>query len=97
MVCVVILVKVQTLLEWPVPSNVTELRQLLGLVGYYRRFIQNCSTITAPLTKLLKKNTKFIWDSDCQNSFEILKQVGFCSDPFIPKRGPGNDGVGYGC
>ena len=48
--------KVQKVLEWPVPSNVTELRQLLGLVGYYRRFIQNCSTITAPLTKLLKKS-----------------------------------------
>ena len=66
--------KVKKVLEWPVPSNVTELRQLLGLVGYYRRFIQNCSTITAPLTKLLKKNTKFIWDSDCQQSFETLKQ-----------------------
>ena len=66
--------KVQKVQEWPVPSNVTELRQLLGFVGYYRRFIPNCSTITAPLTKLLKKHTKYFWDSDCQKSFEILKQ-----------------------
>ncbi|MCG8113674.1 MAG: RNase H-like domain-containing protein, partial [Candidatus Thiodiazotropha taylori] len=66
--------KVQKVQEWPVPSNVTELKQILGLVRYYRRFIPDCSTITAPLTKLLKKNTKFVWDSNCQNAFETLKQ-----------------------
>ena len=62
--------KVQKVQEWPVPSNVTELKQILGLVGYYRRFIPECSTITAPLTRLLKKNTKFVWDSNCQNAFK---------------------------
>ena len=66
--------KVQKVQEWPVPSNVTELKQILGLVGYYRRFIPECSAITAPLTRLLKKNTKFVWDLNCQNAFETLKQ-----------------------
>lgn len=65
--------KVKKVQEWPVPTNVTELRQILGLVGYYRRFIPNCSSITAPLTKLLKKNVKFKWDKNCQESFETLK------------------------
>jgi hypothetical protein len=47
--------KVQSVLSWPVPSSVRAVRVFLGLVGYYRRFNSDFSSIVAPLTKLLCK------------------------------------------
>jgi hypothetical protein len=46
----------------------------LGHVGYYRRFIENFTKIVAPMYKLLAKDTNFLWDAQCQVSFEILKK-----------------------
>lgn len=48
---------VQKLVHWPTPKNITEVRQVLGMGSYYRRFIRNFSTIVSPLTNLLKKGT----------------------------------------
>ena len=67
--------KVQAIIDWEVPKRVTELRSFLGLVNYYRRFIQGYSTITSLLTDLLKKNRTWEWDGKCQGAFEALKQV----------------------
>ena len=55
------------------PRNVTKVRSLLGLAGYYRRFVRGFSVIASPLTKLLMKGIKFEWTDKCQNSFEQLK------------------------
>ena len=51
------------------PTSVTELRSFLGLIGYYRDFIDNFSSITAPLNKLLRKNVPFDWSDECDKAF----------------------------
>ena len=47
----------------------------LGMVGYYRKFCVNFSTITEPLTQLLRKRAKFEWSSSCEKAFEKLKAI----------------------
>ena len=65
--------KIETVQQWPRPTSVTEIRSFLGLAGYYRRFVKGFSKIATPLTKLTRKNVKFQWWSDCEESFEKLK------------------------
>ena len=59
--------------KYPVPRNVKELRQFLGLSNYCRRFIANYSKIAEPLHKLLAESKSFHWDSECQDAFNELK------------------------
>nr|GEV09488.1 reverse transcriptase domain-containing protein [Tanacetum cinerariifolium] len=56
------------------PTTPTEIRQFLGLVGYYRRFIKDFSKIAKSLTILTQKDKKFIWGEDQEMDFQILKQ-----------------------
>ena len=65
--------KIEAVMNWKSPQNVTEVRSFLGLAGYYRRFVRGFSVIASPLTKLLRKGIKFEWTHKCQNSFEQLK------------------------
>ena len=67
--------KIQSILEYPPPSNRRELMRFLGMAGYYRRFCQNFSVITAPLTNLLKKGQEYVWSTSCQNAFKRVKSV----------------------
>ena len=57
----------------PSPTNVKIVRQFLGHAGFYRRFIKDFSKIAKPLYKLLEKDDKFVWENECQESFEELK------------------------
>lgn len=66
--------KVKAMLEIPVPSNVKELRSILGTFSWYRRFVPNFSSLISPLTNLLKKNNKFSWSVECQKSFDSLRE-----------------------
>ena len=63
--------KVRAVLDWPIPSNLKQLRGFLGLSGYYRRFIRNYATIAAPLTALLKKDA-FAWLQAATDAFLSL-------------------------
>ena len=68
-------VKIEAIVNWKPPRNVTKLRSFLGLAGYYRRFVQGFSVIASSLTRLLRKGVKFDWDDKCQSSFEKLKEI----------------------
>ncbi|GMI67673.1 hypothetical protein HRI_000436600 [Hibiscus trionum] len=67
--------KIQAILDWRPPRNVSEVRSFLGLAGYYRRFVKGFSVIAAPLTKLLRKDVIFEWSEKQQRSFDQLKQA----------------------
>ncbi|KAL5773860.1 hypothetical protein ACOSP7_011417 [Xanthoceras sorbifolium] len=66
--------KVEAILQWERPTNVTKVRSFLRLASYYRRFVENFSRIAMPLTQLMRKNVKFIWNEDCEASFMELNQ-----------------------
>ena len=51
--------KIEVVVEWKPPRNVTEVRSFLGLAGYYRRFVKGFSMTAAPMTRLLQKNVKY--------------------------------------
>ena len=61
-------------MNWKPPMNVTEIRSFLGLVGYYRKFVEEFSKLVSPLTKLTRKEEKFVWSEACQQSFDELKR-----------------------
>ena len=65
--------KIEVIIEWKPPKNVTEVRSFLGLACCYRRFVKGFSMTAAPMTRLLQKNMKFEWSEKCQASFEKLK------------------------
>ena len=65
--------KISDVLNWKIPTNVSEIRSFLGLAGYYRRFIEFFSKIAKPMTDLLKKNRKYTWTDECEESFNELK------------------------
>lgn len=68
--------KITKILEWPLPKNEKQIRQFLGLSGYYRRFIKNYSKITKPMTKYLKKDqTVDTNDPEFIESFTKLKET----------------------
>ena len=64
--------KVQEVLDWKAPTSVHEVRSFLGLAGYYRRFIPDFSKIAKPMTKLLRKDVKFVWSEECEVAFTTL-------------------------
>ena len=66
--------KIEAIVNWKPPTNVSEVRSFLGLTGYYRKFVEGFSKIAIPLTNLLKKDQKFEWSDTCQYSFEELRQ-----------------------
>ena len=66
----------------PAPNSAKEIKQFLGLTGYYRKFVPRFADISRPLTTLTKKDTKFKWTSACQKSFELLKEA-LCGEPVL--------------
>nr|GFB89075.1 putative reverse transcriptase domain-containing protein [Tanacetum cinerariifolium] len=66
--------KVEAITKWPRPTSVTEVRSFLGLAGYYRRFVEGFSRLALPMTKLMRKGEKFVWNEEREKSFEELKQ-----------------------
>jgi hypothetical protein len=67
--------KLDTIMTWPSPKSVTEVRSFLGLCNYYRKFIQGFSQVAAPLTDLLKDGREIVWSKAEQVAFDRLKRA----------------------
>ncbi|GJR23696.1 reverse transcriptase domain-containing protein [Tanacetum coccineum] len=74
--------KIEVVKNWTSPTTPTEVRQFLGLAGYYRRFIEGFLKIAKPLTKLTQKNKSYIWGEEQESSFQLLKQK-LCEAPIL--------------
>ena len=74
--------KLDSIKHMPVPNSAKEIKQFLGLTGYYRKFVLRFADISRPLTTLTKKDAKFEWTSACQKSFELLKEA-LCGEPVL--------------
>jgi len=68
------LIKEEVIVNWPRPTNVSELQSFLGMAGYYRRFVEGFSKLALPITKLLRKTNKFEWTTECEDSFQEVKK-----------------------
>nr|GFA24879.1 putative reverse transcriptase domain, ribonuclease H-like domain, aspartic peptidase domain protein [Tanacetum cinerariifolium] len=66
--------KTESVNDWASPKSPTEIRQFLGLAGYYRRFIEGFSKIAKPMTKLTQKKVKFEWGDKQEAAFQLFKQ-----------------------
>ena len=66
---------IQKLVDWPRPINVTQVRGIVGLGSYYRRFVKNFSKLVHPLIELTKKDKSFVWTYKCEESFQSLKKI----------------------
>jgi hypothetical protein len=66
--------KIQSIMEWPTPKTLTELRGFMGMCMYYRKFVKGFSQLCAPLTDLTKKGA-FKWDEESQITMDKMKEV----------------------
>ena len=91
--------KTATLKTWPTPTSTKEVQQFLGLANYYRRFIKDF----AQMHKLTEQTSSFLWTTECQKSFEILRHLLSSppilsypdfTKPFILDTDASNDGIG---
>ncbi|XP_070040940.1 uncharacterized mitochondrial protein AtMg00860-like [Nicotiana tomentosiformis] len=65
--------KIKGVQNWPRPTSATEIRSFVGLVGYYHQFVEEFSSVSAPLTKLTQKGALFRWSDECELRFQKLK------------------------
>ncbi|XP_058216781.1 uncharacterized mitochondrial protein AtMg00860-like [Rhododendron vialii] len=80
--------KIKSVMNWQRPKSVFEIRNFLGLVGYYRRFVLDFSCLAAPMTRLTRNGTLFVWGDACEMAFEELKRrLTTASDLIMPERG----------
>ena len=66
--------KVQGVIEWPVPRNMKDVQNFLGLANYYRRFVKDFAKIAKPLHEMMRKENKWNWGERQQKAFEELKE-----------------------
>ena len=82
--------KIEAVTAWPQPTKLKEVQAFLGLCGYYRKFIKGFSSIAKPLYRLTQKDQKFVWNEECEQAFEALKNA-LTSTPVLAY--PRSDGM----
>jgi hypothetical protein len=65
--------KIEVVLHFPPPKNVTSIRSFLGLTGYYRKYVRGYSKLASPLFELTRKDVAFVWDVGCERAYQALK------------------------
>ena len=68
-------VNISKIADWPRPKKIRQIKQLVAMVSYYRRYVKNFATVLRPMVELTKKGRKFVWSQECEASFEELKKV----------------------
>nr|GEV61055.1 retrotransposon protein, putative, Ty3-gypsy subclass [Tanacetum cinerariifolium] len=86
--------KIEAVKNWASPTTPFKIRQFLGLVGYYRRFIKGFSKIVKPMTELKQKENKFDWGEEQESAFQLLKQK-LCDAPILVLPEGSDDFVVY--
>nr|GEX87752.1 hypothetical protein [Tanacetum cinerariifolium] len=86
--------KIEFIKDWASPKTPMEIRQVLGLAGYYRRFIEGFSRIAKSMTKLTQKGVKFDWGEKQEATFQLLKQK-LCNAPILALPEGSEDFVVY--
>jgi Reverse transcriptase (RNA-dependent DNA polymerase) len=67
-------VKLEGIRDWPTPATVKQVQSFLGFGHLYQKFISHYSDLAQPLNYLTKKDKKFEWTTECQNTFDTLKK-----------------------
>jgi RNase H-like domain found in reverse transcriptase/Reverse transcriptase (RNA-dependent DNA polymerase) len=74
--------KLKGILDWPAPKTVKEVQSFIGFKNFYHHFVKGFSHLAHPLHDLLKKDKKFVWTEECQESFDQLKKR-FTEEPVL--------------
>ena len=67
--------KAKAIQELPEPQNVSELRQVLGMINYLGKFLPNLSHLISPMSELLKSDSTWIWSHREQEAFKKVKAM----------------------
>ena len=67
--------KVKAIMEWPMPKNAHEVRSIMGLAVYYRRFVEGFSKIVKPITTLQRKGVRYEWTEEFVGAFIEVKRL----------------------
>ena len=86
--------KLESIKEMPPPTTPKEVKQFLGLIGYYRKFVPRFADIARPLTNLTWLDQPFEWSDKCQTSFELLKEV-LIKEPILRFPDPNKPYIRY--
>ncbi|GKA25860.1 putative reverse transcriptase domain-containing protein [Tanacetum coccineum] len=86
--------KIKSINDWASPKSPTEIRQFLGLAGYYQRFIEGFLKIDKPMTKLTQKKVTFVCGDKQEAAFQLLKQK-LCSLPILALPEGSKDFIAY--
>jgi hypothetical protein len=95
--------KLSAIRNFPVPKTKRNVKQFLGMLNYFRKFVRHFAQIAAPLNALLKKDADFVWTPECQAAFETLIHALVSSDliqlpdftkPFVVTTDASDEGIG---
>jgi hypothetical protein len=82
--------KINAIMDWPAPKDVSDIRSFMGLTGYYMRLIKGFSKIGFPIISLHKKGVKLFWTSECEERFQEMKYL-LTNAPVLKIADPNKD------